>query len=120
MRQQSGIQTILGRHRPGLLGAAAVVGMLQSVAIAQPSLRGLGTLPGVTQSFAFAISANGSTIVGNSGPHAFRWTESGGMQDLGVLPGGQVSVAWSVSADGAVVVGEADNSQARRAFRWTA
>jgi probable HAF family extracellular repeat protein len=40
---------------------------------------------------------------------AFRWTESGGMQDLGTL-GGVAAQARGVSADGAVVVGRARNA----------
>jgi probable HAF family extracellular repeat protein len=75
---------------------------------------------------AFAISADDSTIVGdsflanNSTDHAFRWTQAGGMVDLGTL-GGNVSIAYSVSANGSVVVGYgllADNST-YHAFRWT-
>jgi probable HAF family extracellular repeat protein len=80
----------------------------------------LGTLPGGTSSYARAISADGTTIVGDSdsaeGSRAFRWTAAGGMEDLGVLASGQVSVAYDVNPDGSVVVGQSGS----RAFRWTA
>ena len=66
---------------------------------------GLGDLPGgVFESFGFAVSADGSTIVGrgssNSGTEAFRWT-SAGMVGLGDLQGGTFhSQAKGVSGDG--------------------
>lgn len=84
----------------------------------------LGTLPGQPQSAAYAVSADGSTIVGHS--HcgstdcgwAFRWTLAGGISDLGTLPGGSRASAYDVSADGQVVVGRCVTSN-DRAFRWT-
>jgi probable HAF family extracellular repeat protein len=82
-------------------------------------MQDLGALSGGMHSWASGVSADGSVVVGTSEvfgpPHAFRWTESGGMRDLGDL-GGCCSAAYGVSADGAVVVGESDG----RAFRWTA
>jgi uncharacterized membrane protein len=92
---------------------------------------GLGDLPGGTfLSAAYAVSADGSVIVGSSnvGPtindnEPFRWTSSGGMAGLGLLPGSFNGRARSVSADGSVVVGdvltatgEIDDSIA---FIWT-
>ncbi|HYE63006.1 MAG TPA: hypothetical protein VD997_13500 [Phycisphaerales bacterium] len=60
-----------------------------------------------------AISADGSVIVGSSGIpgpfdedcHAFRWTESTGIQDLGLLPGTQESWVLAISADTSTIVG---------------
>ena len=77
----------------------------------------LGTLPGDTESWAYAVSSDGDTVVGFSqvalgARHAFRWTMAGGMQDLGA------SVAHAVSADGSVVVGSGGAGSG--AFRWTA
>ncbi len=77
----------------------------------------LGTINGIPNSIALAVTADGSTIVGRairsipsgassiSRSRAFRWTEAGGMVDLGVLPGDEHSSAVAVSDDGTIVVG---------------
>ncbi|MFO0897997.1 MAG: hypothetical protein U0836_11295 [Pirellulales bacterium] len=61
------------------------------------------------------ISRDGEVIVGWNAPNAFRWTESGGMENLG--PG----EAFAVSNDGMTVVGDYfDEHHLRsRAMRWT-
>jgi len=79
-----------------------------------------------SQSFSYAISADGSTVVGSSsfsdagqgisGSQAFRWTQGEGMQPLGFVAGEIDSIATAVSADGSVVVG----TSGLHAFRWTA
>ena len=85
---------------------------------------GLGHLAGgFFSSNAFAVSADGSVVVGvspsSSGTEAFRWTESGGMVGLGDLPGGIFhSNASGVSADGSVVVGRSYSSSGTEAFVW--
>jgi probable HAF family extracellular repeat protein len=90
---------------------------------------GLGDLSGGdVSSRAWAISADGSTIVGESssasGTQAFRWTEAEGMVGLGDLDGGDFgSVAYGVSANGSTIVGSgrsAASGTGREAFRWTA
>lgn len=48
----------------------------------------LGFLPSSEESFAKAISADGTTVVGTSGVEAFRWTAAEGMVGLSDLPGG--------------------------------
>ncbi|MFZ9980018.1 MAG: hypothetical protein ACO3HN_08725, partial [Opitutales bacterium] len=55
------------------------------------SMTDLGTLGG-NYTYPYAVSADGSVIVGNSGNsgnqgRAFRWTAAGGMTDLGTLGG---------------------------------
>jgi probable HAF family extracellular repeat protein len=107
------------------LVGALVVAFIATAGWAQ-SITWLGTLRGRgTESYAFDVSANGSVVVGQwrnpaGQMHAFRWTETSGMQDLGTLGGGR-SEAYDVSADGSVVVGESRNFAGRqRAFRWTA
>jgi len=81
----------------------------------------LGTLPGAhLNSIAFAVSADGSVVVGTSSSEAFRWTSGGGMVGLGDLPGGVVaSFARDVSADGSVVVGKGESASGPEAFLWT-
>jgi probable HAF family extracellular repeat protein len=92
----------------------------------------LGILPSEPNnqwSYAYGLSADGSTIVGASSvllghTHAFRWTQALGMQDLGVLPGAIFSEASSASLDGSVIVGRCSYPvpggccRVMSAFRW--
>lgn len=101
----------------------------------ETGLAPLGFLPGDTASAAFAISSDGSTIVGTSwdspdDPYpdvfqAFRWTEAEGMVGLGHLQGDDPrSIASAVSDDGAIVVGrsyvDTPTYQGRKASIWDA
>jgi uncharacterized membrane protein len=67
--------------------------------------------------FVAAVSGDGSTVVGQrsgpegSGPEAFLWNATGGMQGLGFA-----GLAWGVSADGSSVVGGSEGG----AFLWNA
>ena len=94
----------------------------QSPSVTTGSFTDLGTFGG-NYSYAQAISADGSVVVGqasiaNGNNHAFRWT-SAGMVDLGSL-GGNYSYSRAVSADGSVVVGQASIANGNeQAFRWT-
>ena len=119
-------------------GALAVAGAL-ALGLAGPvqagwSLTWLDPLPGDDSSLPYAVSADGSTLVGQSSrgayhndyrPEAFRWTPSGGMTGLGFLPGYAWSQAHGVSADGSVVVGYSQAAIGEHmhaggeAFRWT-
>jgi len=89
-------------------------------------LEDLGLTTG-TESIAIAISADGSTVVGEARDasgfwRAFRWTASTGMVDIGTL-GGPESVAYAVNKDGTVIVGTSLTSgvsDSNHAFRWTA
>ena len=68
-----------------------------------------------------AISDDGTTVVGDSHEHAFRWTQAQGTVDLGLLPGSTEATANNVSADGSVVVGNSGNSPVDlQAFIWDA
>lgn len=86
----------------------------------------LGDLPGgAFFSRPFGISADGTTVVGESnsadGLEAFRWQAGTGMVGLGDLPGGGFSSgAAAVSADGSVVAGSSSSALGREAYRWTA
>lgn len=81
---------------------------------------GLGSLPlgGAFYSAAFAVSADGSVVVGESGfAGAFVWDETNGMRELDqVLTelgadhfGWAVESAYGISADGKRIAGEGTN-----------
>ena len=101
----------MGREITQLLFVSVAVG--PSLCYGQPTLRGLGDLPGgAFRSEAYDVSADGSVVVGTShsenGWEAFRWTTQTGMVGLGDLPGGGFSsLAYSVSGNGGVIVGQA-------------
>jgi len=82
----------------------------------------LGVVSGEYSSEAEAVSADGTTVVGQSGSDtAFRWTAAGGMVGIGDLPGGYSwSIAYDVSATGGTAVGYSWSSNGKEAFRWTA
>ncbi len=113
-----------------LMATCAGIGVASQPA-AGAMFMGLGNLPGGgSPSVARSISADGSTVVGESDgasgvPIAFRWTAEEGMMALGVLPGGFTSAAYGVSADGSTVVGRSNTPGANtptsgdEAFRWT-
>ena len=108
-------------------GSAQPIGsaLLASSAHAAPSFRGLGDLPGgVYESSATAISADGSTVVGQgnsaSGYEAFVW-RNGIMLGLGDLPGSTfTSTPYNLSADGNTIVGYGFSAaNGLEAWRWT-
>jgi probable HAF family extracellular repeat protein len=90
---------------------------------------GLGSLPGLNESFAGGVSADGSVIVGTAHTNAaflaaFRWTEDDGLIGLGNLPGDIQSHAEAVSGDGSVVGGSSQGPiepgfNPSQAFRWS-
>lgn len=109
---------------------------LTALALAFPALGAvasfhpIGFIGPPSQSIAYAVSADGSTVVGESispdGFQAFRWTVSGGIVGLGALPnpGGFLSSqAFGVSGDGAVIVGQSLTPDALledgSAMRWS-
>src|SRR5262245_49323645 len=98
---------------------------LAGAADAEPGFAGLGDLPGrAFSSDAYGISADGSTVVGQStssnGSEAFRWTVADGIVGLGDLPNnGFSSLARGASADGSVIVGRGLSGLGGEAFRWT-
>lgn len=100
----------------------------------------LGTPDGADSSFSFAVSPNAMTPdgkaiagewhgTGDSPVRAFRWTQSGGMENLGTLPPlpdtiSSHSRAYAISTDGRVVVGAntdfpRNETPVARAFRWS-
>ena len=93
----------------------------------ETGLRMLGTLAGDSRSAAYSVSADGSTVVGNSwvfgiDDEPFIWTEHGGMVGLGHPPGFERGRAAAVSADGTTIVGDLITqfpTVIQSAFRWT-
>ena len=90
---------------------------------ADTGMTSLGNLGGSSQ--AWGVSADGATVVGQSGIFggtvAYKWTSGGGMVALGDLPGGGLrSSALGASADGGVIVGVASTLfEAETAAIWT-
>ncbi len=109
-------------------GVALWIASLSLLCSATPSqaafFTGLGDLPGGDfQSFARAISADGTTVVGSSRSasrsEAFIWNATQGMRRLGDLPGGDVDIiAVDISGDGSTVVGVTESSSEFEAVRW--
>lgn len=63
-----------------------------------------------TGSSAYAITSDGSTIVGSNNGSAARFNADGTITDLGVLSGGSVAGATAISDDGSVIVGYSSTS----------
>ena len=93
------------------------------------SFLGLGILPGMQSSAAYAISSDGSVAVGASDTlglrytsQAIAWSSTGVKSVLGVLPGHTDADAIGVSANGAVIVGNSsvNSNPDTQAYRWTA
>jgi probable HAF family extracellular repeat protein len=95
-----------------LAGAALPAGLVSARAGAATAARStptaidVGTLGG-SYSFASAVSESGQVVgysytAGDVEPHAFSWTNSGGMVDLGTL-GGTYSETYAVNASGQVI-----------------
>ncbi len=87
-------------------------------------MQNLGTLPGGTFSYAYAVSADGLVVVGDSdsssGDLAYRWTVGDGMVSLGVPPGAfDYMVCNGVNANGSAIVGSIIGAESV-AFLWTA
>ena len=128
MKTQIGVRTLTRGGAIRFFGATILVTLPLSAdsATGQPTITNLGVFSGGNFSVANAISADGSTVTGNSngniGDRAFRWTASGGLQNLGILsPTGPYSNGGALSADGSVVAGiSAGSGNNNRAFRWTA
>ncbi|MET3615850.1 putative HAF family extracellular repeat protein [Rhizobium aquaticum] len=116
-------------YRSLLLALLAGVPVFMPMGAHGSDLLGLGTINGGANSYGYAVSADGTVVVGeandgsaNNVSRAFRWSQSSGLISLGLLNGGRSSEAYGVSADGAVVVGYAGDgaaNNASRAFRWT-
>jgi probable HAF family extracellular repeat protein len=113
-------------NRQFLLTAAILLTSIcaSSAANAAPTITNLGYIPGGDNTFPLALSADGTTVVGqvtnSSGvARAFRWTAGTGVQDIGAGVATAQSAAAGVNGDGSVIVGSYGVSP-DQAFRWTA
>jgi probable HAF family extracellular repeat protein len=124
---QTGLPALFLR-RTLCLACSALLILLAVERADAASFAGLGFLSGdSTESDAYGISADGTTVAGkNFDPiagttEAFRWTSGGGMVGLGYIPGGGIfSEAHAVSSNGSVVSGFSFNGAAIEGFTWTA
>jgi probable HAF family extracellular repeat protein len=93
---------------------------ISAAAAAQPQLTPLGRA-GFTNSYATAISADGSVVAGffDPGPDAFVWTAANGMTIIPGAVGTWSTVPYAVSSN-AIVAGESRFINQTRTFRWTA
>lgn len=118
-----GITKSVSVFRMCLVGLAIAGVLTCSAGATPPIFRGLGVLPGASDSGALSISPNGTWVAGYSttafGDRAIRWSLATGMQSLGVLPGGLDSRGVGISADGKTVVGYSNSPGGYRAFRWS-
>jgi len=97
---------------------------------ASEGMQDLGTVGAQRNSYATAISNDGTVIAGHTDLYGagsplrpFRWTADGGMQDLGLVAGGVSAYSRAVSADGSVIIGDAtryENGNVEYGlFRWS-
>jgi uncharacterized membrane protein len=91
-------------HRIGLV-VFAIAFVCGHGAHAAFTFQGLGVLPEGDDpvSFANAISADGSTVVGRSDRRPFRWSQATGMVPLAAAPEVGARAAVGVSSDGSVI-----------------
>lgn len=91
--------------------AIALLGLAAREALADVSFTGLGFFPGANSTIVYAISADGSTVIGQSGSGSnqvpFYWTRGAGLTPF---PSGFGAAA--LNADGAVFAGALANQHA--------
>ncbi|MCX5688421.1 MAG: HAF repeat/PEP-CTERM domain-containing protein, partial [Planctomycetota bacterium] len=105
----------------GAIGLLTLAGS----AMAQPSFRTMGDLPGGNfYSIAQGVSADGRVVVGyslsgTSQGEAVTWI-NGVLTSIGDLPGGTIGGnAIAINADGSVIAGLGNGANGNEACRWT-
>jgi uncharacterized membrane protein len=93
-----------------IVGAVGGLGLFQAARwTAAGGWQLFGNLPGALDGSAYAVSADGNTVVGVNGGHAFIWRPSRGIEDLQTVlappTGWTLTEARGVSADGTIVFG---------------
>jgi len=123
---QQGAATAISRDGSVVAGAGHPVLTGAVIWLADGRATILGKLSGDVEGFATAISSDGSVVTGVSTggdgtPHAFRWTQQGGMVDIGSGPGGLPGTFAAVISDnGRVIVGWYESPSADVALMWDA
>lgn len=107
--------------RTGVMAAAAV-----AASVSAQSITVLGVLQaGHHYAGAAAVSADGSSVVVNSGvqffqgTRSYRWRQGGEMLDIGAAPDAVNTFAQAINADGTAMAGSYYTADRDRAFRWT-
>jgi len=92
-----------------IVGAAGASGQLEAARWTAAGYQNLGSLPGAVGSTAYAVSADGDTVVGASNGHAFIWRQGIGIEDLRTViappAGWTLTEARGITADGRTIVG---------------
>ncbi len=104
---------------------ASVTGSSGSLTFLWTATGGLMLVPtgaGFTKIKAFAISSDGTTIVGEGddgvGTASFRY-RNGSIERINDFPGSTQGRAFGVSGDGSVLVGDGLHNGVREAYRWS-
>lgn len=108
--------------RTGVLAAAAA-----AAGASAQSITVLGVLQaGHHYAGAAAVSADGSSVVVNSGvqffqgTRSYRWRQGGEVLDIGAAPDAVNTFAQAINGDGSAMAGSYYTADQDRAFRWTA
>lgn len=84
----------------------------------------LGLANGASNSHAYAMSADGSVVVGigatATGDRSFRWTQVGGMETIGSIPNSTYARTLATTSDGSILVGYAGVAGGVHGFVWSA
>jgi len=129
LRFQDGKSEILsedGAARATSADGAVVAGYTANQAFRWEAESGLTLLEGPdgeTQSYALAVSADGSLVVGTvitaDGSHATRWNPDESAELLPVPDGATASEALALSDDGSIIVGTVWLGDETQAIAWT-
>lgn len=114
-----------GIHVNRMIFAAAGSAACAYRVLAGASFTTIDLLPGGTSLLAYAVSDDGTVVVGtggsSGGQRGFRWTRDTGATIIEPLIGADDSSAFDISGDGSVVIGDTlvDQPLGFRPYIWT-